>query len=68
VTDGSGNLIARHDYLPFGVEIPNGVAGRSGVWGVTDGLSPKFTGQDHDAETFLEFYQRGIWLRGWGGL
>jgi len=52
VTDGSGNLIARHDYLPFGVEIPNGVAGRSGVWGVTDGLSPKFTGQDHDAETW----------------
>jgi RHS repeat-associated protein len=66
VTDGSGNVIARHDYLPYGVEIPNGVAGRSGVWAVTDGLSPKFTGQDHDAETFLEFYQARYLAAGLG--
>jgi RHS repeat-associated protein len=72
VTDGSttdgttGQIVARHDYLPFGVEIPNGVAGRSGVWGVTDGLSPKFTGQDHDAETFLEFYQARYLAAGLG--
>ena len=57
VTDQNGSVVARHDYLPFGVEIPAGVAGRPGVGGATDGLSPKFTGQDHDTETFLEFYQ-----------
>lgn len=28
VTDASANVIARHDYLPFGDEIPGGVAGR----------------------------------------
>jgi len=57
VTDQNGAVVARHDYLPFGVEIPAGVAGRTGAGGATDGLSPKFTGQDHDTETFLEFYQ-----------
>jgi RHS repeat-associated protein len=67
VTDGTtGAIVARHDFLPFGVEIPNGVAGRTGVWAVTDGLSPKFTGQDHDAETSLEFYQARYMAGGQG--
>jgi len=52
VTNESGTIVARHDYLPYGVEIP-----RSGTWSVTDGLSPKFTGQDYDGETLLAFYQ-----------
>src|SRR5690349_13809494 len=30
---------------------------RSGVWSVTDGLSPKFTGQDYDGETLLAYYE-----------
>ena len=29
LTDGSGNVVARQDYLPFGEEIPAGYAGRS---------------------------------------
>ena len=66
VTDGSGNVMARHDFLPFGVEIPNGVAGRTGSWAITDGLSPKFTGQDHDSETLLEFYQARYLASGLG--
>ena len=60
VTDGSGSVIAngRHDFLPFGVEIPGGTAGRTtGVWGGTDYLSAKFTGQERDAETGLDFFQ-----------
>ena len=27
LTDGSGNVVARQDYLPFGEEIPDGYAG-----------------------------------------
>ncbi len=30
VTDQNDNVVARHDYLPYGEEIPNGTAGRSG--------------------------------------
>ena len=59
VTDAGGNIVARHDYLPFGVEIPRS-------WSVTDGLSPKFTGQDHDSETLLEFYQARYLAAGLG--
>ncbi len=65
VTDGSttdgttGQIVARHDFLPFGVEIPRS-------WSVTDGLSPRFTGQDHDAETSLEFYQARYLAAGLG--
>jgi len=57
VTDESGNVVARHDYLPFGGEIPSGYAGRTNIWGVTDNLNPKFTGQERDAETGLDFFQ-----------
>ena len=61
VTDSGGSVVARHDYLPFGVEIPTGVAGRA--WSVTDGLTPKFTGQDRDTETLLDYFyaQYGEW-------
>ena len=52
VTNENGTIVARHDCLPYGVEIP-----RSGVWSVTDGLSPKFTGQNYDGETLLAFYE-----------
>jgi len=48
---------ARHDYVPFGVEIPTGYAGRVSPWGVSDGLTPKFTGQDRDTDTGLDFFQ-----------
>ena len=48
---------ALHDYVPFGVEIPAGYAGRTALWGVSDGLSPKFTGQDRDTDTGLDFFQ-----------
>src|SRR5690606_8470604 len=29
VTDGSGNVVSRHDYLPFGEEMPSGYGGRT---------------------------------------
>ncbi len=40
VTDQNANVVSRHDYLPFGEEIPGGVAGRSSPWGAgTDNVN-----------------------------
>ena len=33
-TDQNQNVVARHDYVPYGEEIPNGMAGRLGSLGV----------------------------------
>jgi RHS repeat-associated protein len=57
VTDGGANVMARHDYAPFGQEIPAGVDGRTSLWGASDNLSQKFTGQVRDSETNLDFFQ-----------
>ncbi len=60
LTDGSGNVVARHDYLPFGEEIPAGYAGRSAslLFGASDGIEQKFTGQIRDSETGMDFFPR----------
>ena len=57
VTDQNGNVVARHDYAPFGQEIPAGVNGRTSVWGASDFVNQKFTGYERDAETALDFSQ-----------
>ncbi|HEX4227673.1 MAG TPA: RHS repeat-associated core domain-containing protein, partial [Bryobacteraceae bacterium] len=57
VTDSSANVIARHDFLPFGQEIPGGDAGRTSQWDADDSVNQKFTGQEHDVETALDFFQ-----------
>jgi RHS repeat-associated protein len=56
VTDQSGNLIARHDYLPFGGEILSGTGGRTSAWGAPDGVNQKFTGKERDQETGLDYF------------
>jgi len=48
MTDQNGNPVARHDYLPFGVEIPANFAGRNSAWGTADNVSAKFTGKERD--------------------
>ena len=57
VTDQNGVIQARHDFEPFGLEIPAGFASRSGVQGATDNLSAKFTGQERDTDSGLDFFQ-----------
>ena len=57
VTDQNANIIARHDYAPFGQEIPSGVGVRTSVWGASDNVNQKFTGQERDGETNLDFFQ-----------
>jgi RHS repeat-associated protein len=58
VTDQNADVIARHDYLPFGEEIGAGIAARNGLWGPQrDTISPKFTGKERDQESGLDFFQ-----------
>jgi RHS repeat-associated protein len=57
VTDQNADVIARHDYLPFGEEIGAGIAARNGLWGPQrDTIDQKFTGQIRDGETGLDFF------------
>jgi RHS repeat-associated protein len=57
ITDASTNVITRHDYLPFGDEIPAGSAGRGSQFGAgADNINEKFTGQYRDAETGLDYF------------
>ena len=51
-TDKTGTVVARHDYLPFGAELPAGYAGRTSPWGTNDSVSQKFT-EPHDLQTFI---------------
>lgn len=57
VTDQNANVVARHDYLPFGEEIFSGWAGRDSQFGAADNVNQKFTGQERDTETNLDFFQ-----------
>lgn len=60
IFDQSGSLatVSRHDYLPFGEELGSGIGGRSGVagYGASDGIRQKFTGQERDDETGLDYF------------
>ena len=56
VTDGSGNTVSLHDYLPWGEEIPAGVGGRGALYGATDAVTQRFTSKERDAETGLDFF------------
>ena len=56
-TDASGNVIARHDYHPFGEEI-GGVGGRTtGLNYGSDSVRKGFTGYEADGESGLDFAQ-----------
>jgi RHS repeat-associated protein len=57
ITDASTNVITRHDYLPFGDEIPAGSAGRGSQFGAgADNVNEKFTGQYRDTETLNDAF------------
>jgi RHS repeat-associated protein len=58
VTDDAGGVDARHDYKPFGQELPVGLGGRTtGLGFVTDTARKKFTGYERDKDTGLDFAQ-----------
>ncbi len=58
VTNSSGNVVSRHDYMPFGVELGAGTAGRTtGMgYGATDGIRQQFTQKERDNETGLDYF------------
>jgi RHS repeat-associated protein len=59
VVDRSGSLggIRRHDFLPFGEELPAGVGIRTASIGYgDDSVRQKFTGQERDDETGLDYF------------
>jgi len=56
-TDQNGNIIARHDYMPFGEEI-DGTGGRTtGLNYGDDTVRKQFTGYERDGETDLDYAQ-----------
>jgi RHS repeat-associated protein len=58
ITKPDGTVKSRHDYLPFGEEIPSSYGGRSAVpaYSVSDGVRQKFTSKERDNETGLDFF------------
>jgi RHS repeat-associated protein len=59
IVDKSGSLasVSRHDYLPFGEELYAGTGGRTTGQGyMSDSTRQKFTGQQRDDETGLDYF------------
>lgn len=52
VTDQNQNVVARHDFIPFGEEIPDGTASRGGNFAYTSNL----TGQEEDGGNAVLHY------------
>jgi RHS repeat-associated protein len=57
ISDSSGGVKARHDYLPFGEEVAVGTGGRTTQQGyVVDNVRQKFTQKERDVETGLDYF------------
>jgi len=56
-TDGTGAIVAQHDYEPSGEELVS-TLGRQSVlhYGATDGIAEKFTGKERDSESGLDYF------------
>ena len=54
ITDDHGNVLERHDYLPFGEECTTGPCAANP--GVGAGQPRKFTGKERDQETGLDYF------------
>lgn len=66
-SDPAGIVKARHDYLPFGEEIVGGIGGRSSTQGyAADAVRQKFTGQQRDTESGLDYFQARYYSSGMG--
>jgi RHS repeat-associated protein len=72
ITDASGAVTARHDYLPFGEEIAYNLGGRSDTQKYAYGLSlpenirQKFTQYERDIETGLDYAEARYYSSGQG--
>jgi RHS repeat-associated protein len=60
LTNSSGSVASRHDYLPFGEDLGAGTGGRTTAMGFSnsgDTNRKKFTGYERDTESGLDFGQ-----------
>lgn len=58
VTNEAANVVSRHDYLPFGEELPADMGSRDGIpgYGASPSAPIRFTGKDRDTETGLDYF------------
>lgn len=71
ITDQSGQVTSRRDFLPFGEDITVGIGGRTGDGGQsysssTDKVRQKFTGYQKDTETSLDFAEARMYENRFG--
>lgn len=71
ITDQSGQVTSRRDFLPFGEDINVGIGGRTGDGGQgysssTDKIRQKFTGYQKDTETSLDFAEARMYENRFG--
>jgi RHS repeat-associated protein len=59
VTDENGNVVAGHDFLPFGEELITSNRTLALGYVVTDYLNQKFTSKERDIETGFDFFGAG---------
>ena len=66
-TNQKGEILSRHDYLPFGDEIVGlGQRNAEQKYAVSDGVRQKFTGYEKDTESGLDFAQARYYGNGLG--
>lgn len=71
ITDHTGAVKARRDFMPFGEEIYSGIGGRTGDTGqkysaTGDSVRQKFTGYQKDTETSLDFAEARMYENRFG--
>jgi RHS repeat-associated protein len=67
ITAQDQSVKARHDYLPFGEEIPAGYGSRTAQQGyIADTLRQKFTGKERDSESGLDYFGARYYASGLG--
>ncbi|MGE3467403.1 MAG: RHS repeat-associated core domain-containing protein, partial [Pyrinomonadaceae bacterium] len=71
ITNDTGQVVSRRDFLPFGEDINAGIGGRTGETGqkysvAEDTVRQKFTGYQKDTETSLDFAEARMYENRFG--
>lgn len=71
ITDDTGTVRSRRDFMPFGEELHTGVGARTGDTGLkyssdADNVRQKFTGYQKDTETSLDFAEARMYENRFG--